>query len=81
VYEILRAFEATDEKKQFRKGWEVQDSRGHDFKWFKKRVNLNVGKFSFGIRVCDEWNMRRDRLSMRECESNYGHFRPLSQGK
>jgi len=22
----------------------------------KKRVNLDAGKFSFGNRVCDEWN-------------------------
>jgi len=30
--------------------------RGHDLKLFKKRVKLDVGKFSFGNRVCDEWN-------------------------
>jgi len=30
--------------------------RGHDWKLYKKHVNLDAGKFSFGNRVCDEWN-------------------------
>jgi len=34
----------------------VGSTRGHDLKLFKKRVKLDVGKFSFGNRVCDEWN-------------------------
>jgi len=28
----------------------------HDLKLFKKRVKLDVEKFSFGNRICDEWN-------------------------
>jgi len=31
-------------------------TRGHDWKLFKKRVNLDNGKFSLGNNVCDEWN-------------------------
>jgi len=31
-------------------------TRRHDFKLFKKGVNLDAGKFSFGNRVCDDWN-------------------------
>ena len=31
-------------------------SRGHPYKLYKQRVNLDVAKFSFGNRVCDEWN-------------------------
>jgi len=54
VYKILRGFEGTDEVKFFQRG--VGCTRGHDWKLFKKRVNLDAGKFSFGNRVCDEWN-------------------------
>jgi len=31
-------------------------TRRHDFKLFKKLVNLDAGKCSFGNRVCDDWN-------------------------
>jgi len=31
-------------------------TRGHDLKLFKKRIKLDVRKFGFGNRVCDEWN-------------------------
>jgi len=31
-------------------------SRGHSRKLFKKRVKLDVGKYCFSNRVCDEWN-------------------------
>jgi len=34
----------------------VGRTRGHDWKLFKKQVRLDAGKFSFGNRVCDEWN-------------------------
>jgi len=34
----------------------VGATRWHDFKLFKKRVNFDAGKFSFGDRVCDNWN-------------------------
>jgi len=34
----------------------VSSTRGHDLKLFKKRVKLEVRKFCFGNRVCDEWN-------------------------
>jgi len=34
----------------------VGSTREHDLKLFKKRVKPDVGKFSFGNRVCDEWN-------------------------
>jgi len=48
-------------------GWEsVQESdffrrneigrRGHSFKLFKARVRLDIAKFSFGNRVCEQWN-------------------------
>ena len=31
-------------------------TRGHSLKLFKRRVRLDVGKYKFGNRVCDEWN-------------------------
>jgi len=31
-------------------------SRGHFRQLFKKRVRLDVGKYCFSNRVCDEWN-------------------------
>jgi len=34
----------------------VGATRGRDFKLFKKRVNLDSGKFCFGNRVCDDRN-------------------------
>jgi len=34
----------------------VGATRGHDSKLFKKRVNLEAEKFSFGNRGCDDWN-------------------------
>ena len=30
--------------------------RGHSLKLFKRRVRLDVGKYKFGNRVCDEGN-------------------------
>jgi len=33
----------------------VGSTKGHDLKLFKKRVKLDVVKFSFESRVCDEW--------------------------
>jgi len=54
VYKILRGFEGTDEVNFFQR--RVGCTRGHDLKLFQKRVYLDAGKFSFGNRVCDEWN-------------------------
>jgi len=36
--------------------------RGHNYKVFKRRFRLDVGKFKFGNRVCDEWNGLRDEI-------------------
>jgi len=30
--------------------------RGHTYKLFKTRVRLDMAKFSFGNRVCEQWN-------------------------
>jgi len=31
--------------------------RGHTYKLFKPRFRLDCGKFSFGNRIFDEWNL------------------------
>ena len=40
--------------------------RGHSFKLFKnkKRYHLDVGKFKFDSRVCEEWNRLGMELSL-----------------
>jgi len=52
-------------------------TRGHDLKSFKKRVNLDAGKFSFGNRVCDDWN----RLQPAGVGVQWGKCRPLNEFK
>ena len=61
VFEILRGFEnlAPDRFLQV-----IGDGarRGHSFKLFKKRYRLDVGKFKFASRVCEEWNRLGDGI-------------------
>jgi len=54
VYNIFRGFKGTDEVKLFQR--RVGRTRGHEWKLFKKQVRFDARKFSFGNRVCDEWN-------------------------
>ena len=54
VYKILHGIEGVREEVFFVRNNAV--TRGHGFKLFKKRVRLDVGKFSFGNRVCELWN-------------------------
>jgi len=53
-------------------------TRRHDWKLFKNRVNLDVGKFSFGNRVCDKWNKLPGWVvnveSMNNFNGNLDHF-------
>ena len=32
-------------------------ARGHSFKLFKKGVSLDVERYKFGNKVCNEWNL------------------------
>ena len=32
------------------------NTRGLSLRLFKRRFNLNIGKYSFWNRVCDDWN-------------------------
>ena len=54
VFKILKWFEGLDEKAFFKRQESV--TRGHSLKLYKKRVNKDVLKFSFGHRVIEEWN-------------------------
>ena len=49
--------------------------RGHSFKLFKKRYRLDVGKFKFASRVCEEWNRLGDGIV-----SAAGTPEPMGQG-
>ena len=54
VFKILRGFENLDPDRFFQM---IGDGarRRHSFKLFKKRYRLDVRKFKFAIRVCEEW--------------------------
>ena len=61
VFKILRGFENLDSDRFFQV---IGDGarRGHSFKLFKKRYRLDVGKFKFASRVCEEWNRLGDGI-------------------
>jgi len=56
----------------------VGATRGHNMKLFKKRVNLDAGQFSFGNRVCDDWNTLPRWVvsgeSVNEFKGNLDHY-------
>ena len=55
VYKIFNGLDSLDPGRFFVR--DVGVTRGHSYKLFKKRVSLDVGRFKFGNRVCNEWNM------------------------
>ena len=55
VYKIFNGLDNLDSGRFFVR--DVGVTRGHSFKLFKKRVNLDVGRYKFGNRVCNEWNL------------------------
>ena len=55
VYKIFNGLDSLDPGRFF--VWYVGVTRGHSFKLFKKRVSLDVGRYKFGNRVCNEWNL------------------------
>jgi len=54
VYKIMNGMEGLREKDFFTR--DLSGRRGHSFKLYKKRVNVDTGKYSFGNRVCTTWN-------------------------
>ena len=55
VYKIFNGLDSLSAERFFVR--EVEMTRGHNYKLFKKRVRLDVGKYGFGSRVCNEWNL------------------------
>ena len=55
VFKILESFENVDPEKFFQVVGD-DDRRRHSFKLFKRRCRLDVGRFKFVNRVCEEWN-------------------------
>ena len=52
VYKILNGLEGMNEK-----DFSIRDNiRSHAFKLFKKRIRLDIAKYSFGNRICTRWN-------------------------
>ena len=54
VYKIMNGMEGLKETDFFSR--DTSGRRGHSFKLYKKRINLDVAKYSFGNRVCASWN-------------------------
>ena len=52
VYKIFNGLDSLDPERFFVR--DVGVTRGHSYKLFKKRVSLDVGRFKFGNRVCNE---------------------------
>ena len=60
VYKILNKFEGLKEGDFFIR--DTRRGRGNSMKLFKKRVRLDAAKFSFGNRVCNDWNQLPDEV-------------------
>ena len=60
VFKILKRMEGLDRDHFFKDAVEGKESgivtRGHSMKLYKKRVRLEVGRWSFGNRVVERWN-------------------------
>ena len=54
VYKIMNGMEGLVEKDFFTR--DLSGRRGHSFKLYEKRVNLDIAKYSFLNRVCTSWN-------------------------
>ena len=55
VYKIVNGLDSLDPGSFFVR--DVGVTTGHSFELFKKRVSLDVGRYKFGNRVCNEWNL------------------------
>ena len=60
VFKIMKGMEGLDRDHFFKDAVEGRESgivtRGHSMKLYKKRVRLEVGRWSFGNRVVERWN-------------------------
>ena len=60
VFKILKGYENIDREMFF--DMSQSNLRGHSLKLNKKRVRLDVAKFSFSNRVVNEWNILDDEI-------------------
>ena len=56
VFKMLRGFENVDPEKFFQVPVVRDDGRRGHSSSFKRRYRLDVGRFKFANRVCEEWN-------------------------
>jgi len=61
VFKIVKGFEGLKENDFFELSEEAI-TRGHSYKFFKKRVIKNYGLYSFGNRIVTYWNRLPDTL-------------------
>jgi len=61
VFKILEGYENIDQEVFF--NMSQSSIRGHSLKLNKKRVRLDVAKFSFSNRVVNEWNILDEEIS------------------
>ena len=47
------------------------NTRGHSLRLFKRRFKLDVGKYGFGNRVCDDWNALTEDVVAAETLLNF----------
>ena len=55
VYKIFNNLDSLDSGRYFVR--DVGVTRRNKFKLFKVMVSLDVGRYKFGSRVCNEWNL------------------------
>ena len=60
VFKIMKGLEGTDRQLFF--DMNLGSNRGNSLKIYKKRFRGEVGRFSFGNRVCTSWNKLPDSL-------------------
>ena len=64
VFKIMKGLEGLDSNLFFSLSHTITDSRtrGHPFKLYKKRVDLDWGKYVFSNRIIDEWNKLPEKV-------------------
>ena len=60
VFKIMKGLEGLKERDFFVR--DTNRGRGHSLKLYKKRVNLDIAKYSFGNRVCASWNKLSEEI-------------------
>jgi len=69
VYKILNKHEGIDENSLFTRN--IGKTRGNTCKLFKRRSNLDVSKFSFSNRICNDWNELPNEVVTASCINGF----------